>query len=186
MSSAAFPEPPAQLPATSTEGLEEMIARVADRADDWKKVGLDERIRFLDKIIDGLNQVAPQLVADGCKAKGIPADSPLAGEEWLATVTTTVRNARLFRDALRAGGQPKLPGTHTRADGQIVADVFPTDLQDKLMFTGLRAEVWITPGKTATQGMVYREPGSKKGGGFIYILLSSYALRLRHHDSRSS
>lgn len=164
MSSAAFPEPPAKIPATSPESLEAMIARVADRAESWKQVGLDERIRFLDKIIEGLNQVAPQLVADGCKAKGIPADSALAGEEWLATVTTTVRNARLFRDALKAGGQPKLPGTHTRSDGQVIAEVFPTDLQDKLMFTGMRAEVWIEPGKTASQGMVYREPGSKKGG----------------------
>ena len=71
MSSAAFPEPPAKIPATSPESLEAMIARVADRAEAWKQVGLDERVRFLDKIIEGLNHVAPQLVADGCKAKGL-------------------------------------------------------------------------------------------------------------------
>lgn len=164
MSSASFPEPPPKIPPTPAEQVVEMIERVADRAAAWRQVGLAERIEMLDTMIGAFQATAPELVVDGCKAKGIDPDSALAGEEWLATVATTVRNIRLYKEALEAGGQPKLPKVTRRPDGQLVATVFPTNLQDKLTFGGLTAEVWIEPGKEATQGELYRDPSSKDGG----------------------
>jgi acyl-CoA reductase-like NAD-dependent aldehyde dehydrogenase len=163
MSSPNFPEPPPKIPATPLDQVDAAIERVADRADAWLQVGLEERVQLLLGIVDGMKAVGPQLVEDGCRAKGIDPNSGLAGEEWLATVVTTIRNARLLAEALQANGQPQVPSTRTRPDGQVVAQVFPTNLQDKLMFTGFQAEVWIEPGKPATQGAIYREAQGGSG-----------------------
>lgn len=170
MASPTFPEPPPSIPPTPLETCDALAQRLAERKGAWVQVGLAKRIEYLQKVIDGMNAVAPAMVADGCRKKGIPPDSPLSGEEWLAAVTTTVRNARLFVEALEAGGQPALPEVTTRPDGQVVVRVFPTNLQDKLMFTGHSAEVWLEPGKSATQGRIYREP---KGGGAVGLVLGA-------------
>lgn len=158
MASPQFPEPPPTITPTTLEECDALVARVSANKEVWLKVGIPKRVEYLQAVIDGMNAVAADMVADGCRAKGIDPSSPQAGEEWLGTVTTTVRNARLLIEALQANGQPKAPRITERADGQKVAHVFPASLQDKLMFTGFTAEVWLEPGKPATQGRIYREP----------------------------
>ena len=167
MASPKFPEPPPSIPPTSIEDCDAHVARLASKKGVWVNTGIPERIGYLQAVVDGMNAVAPAMVADGCRKKGIPVDSALAGEEWLAAVTTTIRNARLLIEALEAGGQPRAPGVVTRPDGQLVAKVFPTNLQDKLMFTGHSAEIWLEPGKPATQGRIYREPKGEGGVGLV-------------------
>ena len=156
MVSPTFPEPPATITPTTLEECDAKVATVGRNKDAWLKVSIPKRIEYLRGIIAGMNAVAPDMVRDGCQAKGIDAESPMAGEEWLAAITTTVRNARLLVEALEANGQPKPPRVFER-NGQSIASVFPTSLQDKLMFTGFSAEVWIEPGKPASQGRIYRE-----------------------------
>ncbi len=165
-----FPQPPASIPATSLADLDAALERLASRKQAWLQVGLEQRVAYLDGVVAGMKAAGPGLVADGCRKKGIPLDHTLAGEEWLAVVTTTIRNARLLADALQAQGQPRPPAKWARADGQEVFQVFPTNLQDKLMFTGFSAEVWIEPGKPATQGRIYREP---KGEGHVACVLGA-------------
>jgi acyl-CoA reductase-like NAD-dependent aldehyde dehydrogenase len=163
MASPAFPEPPPTLQPTPIAECDARVARVASRKDDWVKTSIPQRIVYLRRCLDGVMAVAERWVADGCRLKGIRADDPLAGEEWLAGPMTTARNIRLLIHALEAGGQPTPPSVRARPDGQLVARVFPTDLKDRLMFGGFTADVWIEPGKPASQGAIYktghREPG---------------------------
>ncbi|HJN72556.1 MAG TPA: aldehyde dehydrogenase family protein [Myxococcota bacterium] len=170
MASPKFPEAPPSIPPTSLEECDALVRRLAEHRGAWVQTSIPERVQYLQKVIEGMNAVAPAMVADGCRKKGIPVDSSLAGEEWLAAVTTTIRNARLLIEALEAGGQPRPPAVKARPDGQLVADVFPTNLQDKLMFTGHSAEIWLEPGKPATQGRIYREP---KGEGAVGLVLGA-------------
>jgi acyl-CoA reductase-like NAD-dependent aldehyde dehydrogenase len=171
MSSPSFPEPPTAIPATSLEEVDRRVARLAERKDAWLKVGLIQRIGYLKKCLQGTLDIAEKWVEDGCKLKGLSAADTLAGEEWLAGPMATVRNIRLLIKALEAGGQPTPPALHVRPDGQAVARVFPTNLQDKLMFTGFSAEVWIEPGKSPTQGQIYREPPA--GPGKVCLILGA-------------
>jgi len=90
--------------------------------------------------------------------KGISPDDALAGEEWLVGPAVSMRNMRMLVESLRANGQQRLPAVSTRADGQQVVRVVPSSLTDKIVYSGLTAEVWIEPGKQATQGRIYREP----------------------------
>jgi len=158
MASPKFPEPPPTIPPTPIERCDALVQKVASNKETWVRTGIPKRIEYLELIVEGMNAVAEAMVVDGCRAKGIDPASPLAGEEWLGAVTTTVRNARLLVDTLRAQGQPTPPKLYERSGSQKVAQVFPANLQDKLMFTGFSAEVWMEPGKPASQGRIYREP----------------------------
>ncbi|MCB9758348.1 MAG: aldehyde dehydrogenase [Alphaproteobacteria bacterium] len=170
MSSPLFPEPPPAIDPTPVDALDRAAERLTARKQDWATLGIPRRVDYLRRIIDGLMEVAPAWVADGCRNKGIPLGDALAGEEWLTGPVTTVRNARLLLEALEHGGAPKPPALHTRPDGQVVARVFPTNLQDRLMFAGTSAEVRILPGKPATQGRIYRESG---GSGAVCLILGA-------------
>lgn len=156
MSSPRFPEPPAVIPPTPLDKVDALVERVASRKDEWVRVPIPRRISYLQACLAGVVEVAEAWVRDGCKRKGIALDDVLAGEEWLAGPMTTARNIRLLIEALEQGGQPKLPKVTRRPDGQEIASVFPGNLHDKIMFTGLSAEIWIEPGKSASQGAIYR------------------------------
>jgi acyl-CoA reductase-like NAD-dependent aldehyde dehydrogenase len=137
--------------------LDPVIARIAARKDAWVRVPLTERVTLLERAIAGVVAVAEDWVAAACHAKDIDPASPMAGEEWISGPMTTVRNMRLIVEALEAGGAPRPTWTRTRPDGQIVARAFPRTWLEQAVYSGMRVDVWIEPGKPATQGAIYRE-----------------------------
>lgn len=161
MSSPQFPEPPPKIPASKFQDVDTLVDKLASRKDDWVKVGIPQRIALLDKLQQGVQQIADRWANASCAAMGIDKDAPLAGEQWLAGPMTTARNIHLLRKALEQSGAPQVPGWRTR-DGQKIAKVFPANTLDKLMYSGFTAEVWIEKGKDPSQGRVYRE-GSTEG-----------------------
>jgi len=163
MVSPLFPEPPPAVPATPLSEVDSLVERIAAKKDVWVRTGIDRRIELLHQCIETTTASAKAWVDAAARAKGIPADSPQTGEEWLGGPVTTVRNIRLVIDALEAGGAPTPPSIKTRPDGQAVARVFPRNTLDKVMMGGVTAEVWIEPGKAPSQGHVYAE---KKAGRF--------------------
>jgi Aldehyde dehydrogenase family len=161
MTSPEFPEPPTPIPPTPLEEVGARALRVASKKDDWIKVPIAERIAILRQCIAGVLGVSEAWVKDGCRAKGIAEGDTLQGEEWVVGPWQTIRNARLLIVALEQNGHPRPAKLYTRPDGQQVARVFPLDLKDKAMFGGTVGEVWLEPGKPATQGAIYREPPAK-------------------------
>ncbi len=174
MTNAIAPEIPRELlppvEETSFADIDVAVARVVLKKDDWIGVGIPERIAYLKKITEGILAVAERWVEGGCALKGIPQGSPLAGEEWLAGPMATLRNVRLLAESLAQNGQPKA-AVHTRADGQSVAQVLPRNFQDRAIFSGMTAEVWIEPGKPASQGAIYRAPQGEKAPGKVCLVL---------------
>jgi acyl-CoA reductase-like NAD-dependent aldehyde dehydrogenase len=149
---------------TSTEtrgaelaALDASVARVAERKDAWVRVGIEERATLLREAVGGVLDVADEWVAAACAVKGLDPHQPAAGEEWVSGPMTTVRNLRLLAEALDHGGAPPPVRVRTRENGQLVADVFPRTLLDRLAYSGMRVEVWIEPGRPASQGAIYRE-----------------------------
>jgi hypothetical protein len=170
MPSPAFPEPPAAIPPTPLAECDARVARLHGRREAWLALGTVQRIAYLQRCLAGVREVAPAWVSDVCRLKGIGEDDPMAGEEWLAGPATTVRNIRLLIESLEAAGQKKPPAVTTRANGQKVVRVVPDGIRDKLMFGGITADVWIQPGKEATQGRIYRGP---KGKGKVALVLGA-------------
>jgi acyl-CoA reductase-like NAD-dependent aldehyde dehydrogenase len=170
MTSPRFPEPPTSIPPTSIADVDAAVARVASKKEAWIATGIPERIGLLEKCLAGVESAASAWVRDMCRVKGFSPEENLAGEEWLAGPATTARNVRLLIEALKQNGAPKLPSLSQRPSGQWVARVTPADIRERLMFAGVTVDVWIEPGKPASQGRIYREP---KGTGKVALVLGA-------------
>ncbi|MCB1033838.1 MAG: aldehyde dehydrogenase family protein [Acidobacteria bacterium] len=167
-SSVAAPEPLLPLPeATVREALDEGVAEVRRRKDEWLEVGVRDRIALLEEMINAFSAVGEAWAAASCTGEGIPADEPVGGEEWLVGPYLILRNLRLLRQTLTEiaeSGLPRIPGPiRTREDGQVTAQVFPASFYDRILYTGVTAEVWMEPGVTRKEMLehlaeAYRHP----------------------------
>ena len=130
--------------------LDADLALLRAHAQAWADLGFAGKIRHLRAMRARTVDVAPQWVALAADAKGI-ARTPLAGEEWLsgpyALLTALDRVIAAAGDVAR-GGSPALPGDVRERGDQLAVDVFPVEPSDKLLLSGVRAEVWLEPGIT--------------------------------------
>jgi hypothetical protein len=166
-----YPAPPDALSPTPTTEVDAKLAKLSSGKDSWVSTSIERRIALLDELLHGVESVAEAWVDGGARLKGLDPKSPEAGEEWLAGPMVTVRNLRLLREALEAKGAPTparttteiVPGPEGTKERttQIVARVFPTTLLDKLTLGGITADVFLEPGKPATQGRIYREKSTR-------------------------
>lgn len=166
-------------PPTPRPALDAAVEDLRARRDDWAALPLAQRVALVDDLIDRFRAVAQRWVDASREMEGITAGGPFVGEEWLAGPYVVVRNLRLLRRSLRDladGGAPEIPGPVTeRPDGQVVAEVFPTDLWDRLFYPRVTAEVWMQPGVTkagleATQATAYRDTDEPATGRVALVL----------------
>ncbi len=170
MTSFAFPEPPQPIAPTAIDEVDRRLGQLHAKRDAWTQVTVAQRIQLLQQCMETTVAAASGWAEDACKLKGIQPHAPLAGEEWLGGPVTTLRHLRLLVESLEYRGQRPPPKMETRADGRTVATVFPTDIKDKIMFTGFRAEVWVGPEDTASQGAIYTQP---PGPGQVCLVLGA-------------
>lgn len=157
---------------TWSSELDAAVEEVAARRAAWAELDIEGRAALLDRMVVDTGRVASSWVEVECARKGVPVDSPAAGEEWFIGPLVTVRHLRLLRDTLTAiarRGGPDLPGVHTLADGSVAVRVFPTDAYDRLLFMGVTGETWLQPGidvadARAAAGGLYRQGGSRPAG----------------------
>lgn len=116
----------------------------------WVSLGLSERIQLLRQCMDSTLASSEDFVREACSAKGIPFDSPISAEEWLSGPVCIMRNLRLLVDSLESLQKNNHTGItaknlRRRPDGQVVAQVFPSDIKDRIMYGGFSAEIWQDP-----------------------------------------
>jgi len=119
-----FPRP------TERARLEEAASRVRERAGEWVRLPLREKIALARSLQAGVARVAERSVAAACAAKGIPAGSPLEGEEWLGGPYVALRLlAQLLRslESLERTGAIPVPRPGRTAEGRLSLRVFPGD-----------------------------------------------------------
>lgn len=138
--------------------LDRRVASVAARKDAWAMTSIAARIGYLERCAAGVLAVAEKWVAEGCRVKGIDPSSQLSGEEWIVGPWQTLRNIRLLVRTLERGGAPRPPEMRLGPNGERIARIFPATMRDRVLFPGFEAEVWIEPGKPASQGAIYRAP----------------------------
>ena len=152
---------PQSMKATPLEDIDKSLKRLQYGKAAWSQVTAEKRLVLLKECMTDLSVVADEWIHTSCRGKGIQQDSSNAGEEWIGGFMPIMRNIRLLIHALKHQGQPPLPGVH-QANDQSIVKIFPMDLQEKLLFQGFDAEVWIEPGKPASQGKIYRQPTETK------------------------
>ncbi len=175
--SAAIPEIAGIMPPSTRQTLDTAIEEVRAHAGEWAALPVGELLALLRDLRRDVARVADRWVELSLAAKDLDPDEPVAGEEWLTGPYFVLRNLRLLQRALTdiaAAGHPKIPGrVTTRANGQVVARVFPAEFADRLLYRGFTAEVWMLPGITpgelaATQATAYRE--AERRGAVTLVL----------------
>jgi acyl-CoA reductase-like NAD-dependent aldehyde dehydrogenase len=149
---------PENQPSTLFHASDRALLTLAQHKDRWLQVALPDRITYLQRCMAGVNAVAANWAIAAAEAKGIDLTSPLVGEEWLVGPVATLANLRELIQTLSANGQPQPNSIYTRSDGQVVAQILPNNLYDRLLWQGFTGEVWMQPGTSARQGLVYRQP----------------------------
>src|SRR5688572_17616278 len=95
------PEPERQYrPATTEAELNRLLQRLRDNAQRFARTPISQKIAWLREIAARTVEVSAEQVAAACRAKSIPENSPVAGEEWLGGPAVTVRNLRLLQESL--------------------------------------------------------------------------------------
>lgn len=156
---------PVASPPTPPEELERSLDTLARRAGAWRDLPAARRLRYLEAVRQGLAAAASDWVVDARRARDLDARDPRAGEEWISGPGIAARNLRLLARTWReiaAHGAPRIPreSLRRRAGGQLVAQVLPDDLWDRLAWAGTRAEVWMEPGRDTPETLLGddREP----------------------------
>jgi len=165
-----FAEPPAPPAPSTLAEVDAALEGLFAQRDAWRAVPTSERAKLLDACVVSIAAAAERWVEIGARIKGIAPDADLAGEEWVAGVLPSIRNARLLADAMREGGRPTPPVVRTRPDGRVVARVHPRGFLEKQLFRGITADVWIQRDKRPTQGAAYRRDAAREGGRVCLVL----------------
>ncbi len=172
--------------------LDQVVSKVASRADAWSRVGPAERAAILDQVIADTARVADGWLRAACAAKGYDPGSAEGGEEAFSGIGTLLRLARALRTSmidLATVGRPRYAGPVAhRAGDRLAIQVAPDGAFDRILFPGLRAEVWMAPGVTeeevrATQAAAYRDP--RGHAGVAVVLAAGNVASLGPRDALS-
>jgi acyl-CoA reductase-like NAD-dependent aldehyde dehydrogenase len=152
--------------ATPRPELDRAVAAVRAKAREFARLSPRTKAELLRGIIPRIVHAGRDWVLAACRAKGISASAPVAGEEWIAGPTVTVRNVRLLAESLEEilrNGRPTLGrAVHTRSDGRLEVDVFPASPFDSLTSSGFSCKALLLPGigqaeAVAQQASFYRK-----------------------------
>jgi len=174
-----FPTVTGSMPPSSQDTMDSAIETLQAHKDAWMKLPISKRVAIVDELIKDFAAIAQRWVDACLQAKGIAPGAPAASEEWAVGPWLVVRNLSQLRQALldiEAHGRPPIPGpVTTRPDGQVVAQVFPQSIYDRLFFSGITAEIWMEPGMTVeelprTQAVVYTD---KQHEGKVALVLGA-------------
>lgn len=129
--------------------LEAALVVLDDNRSRWRETPTAERLDMLKAIRANVVDQAEAWVDLALKRKGLAADSPLAGEEWssgpwvtLTTVDRLIESLSHAKDPDFAAGFP----SRTTTTDQLAVEVFPRSLFDRLLMSGVSAEIWMEPG----------------------------------------
>jgi acyl-CoA reductase-like NAD-dependent aldehyde dehydrogenase len=174
-----FPTVLGSIPPSTREEMDAAIEALQAHRDEWVAFSIHDRIVLIDRLIRDFIAIVSRWVDASIRAKGIAEDSLCVGEEWAAGAWPVLKNLRQLRQSLvdiETEGHPKIPGrVTTKPDGQVVAEVFPQTIYDRLFFERVRAEIWMEPGVTIddlsqTQAIAYND---KEPNGRVALVLGA-------------
>jgi len=103
-------------------------------------------VQLLEETRRLTHSIAPEWVALSARAKGLPADSHLVGEEWIsgpwAVLYAANRYIRTLKRTVR--GLPPIDSRSVSTSGGVTSvRVFPHDLYDRVLLQGMTAHVLL-------------------------------------------
>ncbi|MBV0893798.1 aldehyde dehydrogenase family protein [Microbacterium sp. NC79] len=143
----------------------------------WSTLTVGQRSTVLGHVRDAVAKHAEEWALTAAASKGLDAQHPLRGEEWLAGPYATLAGLDALKsslDALVAGNSPIADArTSLTPTGQVAVHAFPATKIDAMLLNGFTGEVWLKPGVTVDQakrtaGLAQLTP--TEGGGVGLVL----------------
>ena len=158
--------------------LDHAIEDLTSAKDRWAQTETEERIARLTEIRAAVMSVAADWAVTAARRKQIPDGSPLVGEEWMSGPFALMAGCDALIATLREmEGKRFLKHAPVRdlPTGQIAATVFPQTIWDRLLLSGVTAEVWMQPGVTRANlpentASSYDSPASGRKGKVALVL----------------
>jgi aldehyde dehydrogenase (NAD(P)+) len=164
------------LPEQRSTALDTVLAELAEGESVWAATPLARRGELLAQVHARTGQNAQAWVDAAAQIKGLPAGSPLLGEEWLSGPYALLSGLAVLMEslqALAAGGSPVDGYAFGRAPGnRVTVKGLPHSVFDRILLSGFSAEVWMPPGVDEATirdraGLAEREPGVTHGIGVV-------------------
>lgn len=142
----------------------------------WAATPLRKRRELLDDIHTRTGRFAGDWVRAAQTIKGLAADSPLVGEEWMSGPLTLLQATAALSATLAAleQGRSPLDGVtlQTAPGDRVAVPILPLSGYDRLLLNGFRGEVWLRPGVDADTarrraGLAQLDPGATGGIGVV-------------------
>ncbi|TFC80738.1 aldehyde dehydrogenase family protein [Cryobacterium sp. TmT2-59] len=130
-----------------------MIAELAAGEQRWAQTTLPQRVALLAEVHAAVAAQAEAWATTASRIKGLDADSPLGGEEWISGPYPLLTAAATLQQSLTRisrGTSPLAGARFGRAPGgRVTVRVLPHTAHEALLLHGFTAEVWMPPGVTA-------------------------------------
>ncbi len=143
---------------------------------EWARTDCTVRIFILQEIKTALLQHSEGWAEIAARRKRLPASSTLKGEEWLAGPLPVMATCNGLIETLskmeNKAFLAQLPYRRV-AKGQLALKVFPHTLWDKLLLSGVKAEVWMQRGVNEVSieaASAYDLPAGERSGKLALVL----------------
>ncbi|MGB7819687.1 MAG: aldehyde dehydrogenase family protein [Ornithinibacter sp.] len=168
--------PTGELSTQERAALDAVVAGLTEGESRWAAMDLTARAALLAEVHRSVAAAADEWVAGAVRAKGLDADSPLVGEEWISGPYCTLTSLLALQHSLTAlaAGRSPIDGKNLGAapGGRVAVPALPSNHFEYLLLHGFTADVWMTPGVTADQvrsraGLGAHTPSETGGVGLV-------------------
>ncbi|OAN78694.1 aldehyde dehydrogenase [Sulfitobacter sp. EhC04] len=158
--------------------LDSDIAALVAAKDSWAQTSIAKRLGLLAQVKDRIMQQAPAWVEISGRRKMLPADSKQVGEEWFGGPYAAIAGCNGLMETLsQMEGKKFLNGLSKRVttSGQVAVRVMPHNKWDRLLMSGVSAEVWMQDGVTLNNlkdntASSYNAPANERKGKVALVL----------------
>ncbi len=167
----------ADAPATTTgPDLDAAITELKTGSRAWSALTLTQRRVLFQRVRAAVARHAEEWAETAARSKGLGADHPLRGEEWLSgpyAVLSALDAYCATLDSLARGESPVHATRLSAGPGdRTVVRAFPSAPLDHVVLSGFSADVWLTPGTTpgqarAAAGPAQLDPTTPGGVGVV-------------------
>lgn len=162
------------------EEYDEALAALDAAKDRWAQTSNADRIALLSQVKDGIMQVAQGWAETAARKKQIPDGSPLVGEEWTSGPYALMSGCNGLMHTLgQMDGKTYVDHLHTRelVTGQTAVQVVPHTIWDRLLLSGVSAEVWmqkgVNKGNLKTHAATAYDTPAKQRKGKVSLVLGA-------------
>lgn len=160
------------------EDYETALSMLDANKDKWAQLPVPERIRLLSGMKEGIMSVARGWAEEAARKKGLKPGTPVAGEEWIAGPYACMSGCNgLIGTLSEMEGKSFIDHLPKRelATGQLAVQVLPHSIWDRLLLSGVSAEVWMQDGVTKSNlkdhvARAYDTPEKERKGKVALVL----------------